>query len=96
MANSMREFFQWTLREAIAKATGEGLSRALALHGAPLVAANGAPPAAITVDGQNWLLASRRLGAVCMAVAWQPLPRAADPLRRLVRAMEGVGRSATC
>lgn len=64
----------WTMREAIAKALGGGLSLALALKGDDLIFGRNAGCAGM-FQGQSWVVAHLDRGTVHMAMAWtQPVP----------------------
>lgn len=58
----------WTLREAIGKAAGGGMARALSLDGVPLPSAVG-DAARLSVDGTPCVVAQRGIGPVQLAVA---------------------------
>lgn len=77
----------WTMREAVAKLSGEGLAAALAQDGTMLISGRNS-----ICFGQGkdlpWVLAHRDLGAYHLAVAWAPDPLPPDTAQILMRAMD--------
>jgi phosphopantetheinyl transferase len=67
----------WTLREAVAKAEGTGLTGAMNLDGACLMPARDRQHA-LTLEGEDWTLAHRHREALHLAVAWKSGQLSAD------------------
>jgi len=61
----------WTMREAVGKGCGLGLSAALSLDGRQLADGRGATQA-VAATGRNWIVGHRDLGPCHVAVAWTP------------------------
>ncbi len=67
----------WTLREAVAKADGAGLTGAMSLDGDRLIPARDRLHA-LTLDGASWTLAHRHRDVLHLAVAWKSGQLSAD------------------
>lgn len=59
----------WTLREAVAKGTGEGMSAALALDGEALIPARGGS-VRVRAAHSDWVVAHRGLRDLQLALSW--------------------------
>jgi len=64
-------FVCWTIREAVAKATGKGLAGALALAGDWIVSAQNTTRMP-DIEGRRWVVGHRSSGSLHLALAWQP------------------------
>jgi 4'-phosphopantetheinyl transferase len=64
-------FACWTLREAVAKATGKGLAGALAITGDWIVPAQNTTRV-LAIEGRTWIVGHRSSGPLHLAMAWQP------------------------
>ncbi len=61
----------WTMREAVGKGCGAGLSAALGLDGGPLAKGRGRVRF-VAASGRDWIVGHRDLGGCHLAVAWAP------------------------